>query len=97
MNAFLQWMVVAMIVGWSLHAALRRLMPGTTRSLYVHLATLLKVMGASRLAHWLLTKAPAVPACDSACSGCDTPCSKMKLAEEEPVKWRSPPSSGACH
>ena len=97
MNAFLQWLVVVVIVGWSLHAALRRLLPGMTRTLQLRLAALLEASGASRLAHWLLAKAPSVPACDSACSGCDTPCSKMKVAEEEPVKWRSPPSSGACH
>ena len=97
MSAVLQWLVVGLIVGWSLQVALRRLLPGASARLLARLSTLLAAAGASRLAQRLQAATPAAPACDSGCSGCDTGCSKVALPATRPVQWRSPPSSGACH
>lgn len=97
MNALLQWLVVAVMVGWSLHVALRRLLPGLSRSLQSRLAVLLQAAGATQLAIRLQETAAPVASCDNGCSGCDTGCSKMAVPAEQPVQWRSPPSSGACH
>lgn len=97
MNALLQWLVVALIVGWSLHVALRRLLPGVSRTLQAHLAVLLQAAGATQLASRLQQVAAPAASCDNGCSGCDTGCSKVAAPTEQPVQWRSPPSSGACH
>lgn len=100
MSALLQWLIVGLIVGWSLQVALRRLLPGVSRQLQSRLARLLTAAGAQRLAA-RLPVAPVAAACDSGCSGCDTGCSKVAVpvpaAAAQPVQWRSPPSSGACH
>lgn len=100
MSALLQWLIVGLIVGWSLQVALRRLLPGVSRQLQSRLARLLAMTGAARLAARLQVVAPAAAACDSGCSGCDTGCSKVAVPVTpvaQPVQWRSPPSSGACH
>lgn len=96
MNAMLQWLVVALIVGWSLQVALRRLLPGVSRTLQSRLAAALRAIGAPALAA-RVQAAPAVSSCSSGCSGCDTGCSKTTAPAEQPARWRSPPSSGACH
>jgi len=96
-SAVLQWVVVAVMVGWSLHVAFRRLLPKASRALQMHLAGFCVAHHWSRLAHLLNATAPVVPGCSSGCSGCDTSCSKAPVAIEQPVHWRSPPSSGACH
>lgn len=97
MNALLQWVVVAGMVVWSLHVAFRRLLPRQSRTLQTRLGELCLAHGWQRLAHLLHATAPAVPGCDSGCSGCDTACTKAPVPAEQTVKWRSPPSSGACH
>lgn len=97
MSALLQWLIVGLIVGWSLQVALRRLLPGASRQLQSRLARALALAGAPRLAARLQAVAPVAAACDSGCSGCDTGCSKVVTSAVQPVQWRSPPSSGACH
>ncbi len=97
MSALLQWLIVAVIVGWSLQLTLRRLLPGVSRQVQSRLARLLAAAGAGRLAVRLQVSAPVTPACDSGCSGCDTACGKAAPVPEQPVAWRAPPSSGACH
>lgn len=102
MSALLQWVVVAVMVGWSLHMAFRRLLPKASRALQTHLAEFCTAHHWPRLAHLLHATAPVVPGCSSGCSGCDTslsqaPCSKTPVVAEQAVQWRSPPSSGACH
>lgn len=102
MSAVLQWLVVAVMVGWSLHMAFRRLLPAASRALQAQLGEVCMAHGWPRLAHLLHATAPVVPGCGSGCSGCDTslgqtPCSKTPAAAEQAVQWRSPPSSGACH
>lgn len=97
MNAVLQWVVVALVVGWSLLLAFRRLLPGVSRRLQTRLGEICLSHGWTRLARLLHATVPAVPGCEAACPGCDTVCSKAPAPAEQPVKWRSPPSSGACH
>lgn len=97
MNAVLQWLVVALMVGWSLHVALRRLLPGVSHTVQRRLAALLGAAGATTLAARLQQEPLSSASCDNGCSGCDTGCSKPAAASPQPVQWRSPPSSGACH
>lgn len=96
MSTLLQWLVVGLIVGWSLQLSLRRLLPSVSRQLQAGLARRLEAAGAGRLAA-RLQAAPVAAACDSGCSGCDTACGKTAPVTEKPVAWRAPPSSGACH
>lgn len=97
MSIMLQWVVVAMMVGWSLHVAFRRLLPRQSRALQTRLGELCMRHGWLRLAHLLHATVPPVPGCAQACPGCDTVCSTPAAPAEQPVKWRTPPSSGACH
>lgn len=99
MNAALQWLVVGILLLWSLNVALRR----WTGPLQQRLAQALAARGWTRIAGWL---APVLStaACDSGCSDCRGACgseSSTPAATPQPVQWRSPSSSSSsshgCH
>ncbi len=92
MNAGIQMLLVALLLGWSLGVMLRRWFPAGTAALQERLADRAAARGLARVAHWLRPVA-ASGGCDAGCSRCQSKCSDVATAQ--PVQWRPSSSSGA--
>lgn len=93
----IQWLIVAVLVAWSLGFVLRRFVPA---ALLEGLSARFTDHGWTRLAGLVMPAAKA--GCGSGCSSCSPACASHGEGEAaavlaQPVKWQSPPSSGACH
>lgn len=91
MSMLVQWLVVAILVAWSLGFMLRRYVPAIWLQSF---SAFLQTHGFRRLA--AATAPVAKAGCDNGCSSCAPSCSShaQAAATPEPVKWKSP---GACH
>ncbi|MGH8491846.1 MAG: DUF6587 family protein [Moraxellaceae bacterium] len=94
MSNLIQWLVVVLLMAWSLSFTLRRFLPAVLQQA---LATAAEARGWSRLAVRLQPVAKA--GCDSGCSSCSPSCSSQATpaVAAQVVQWRAPPSSGSCH
>lgn len=98
MSVLIQWLIVAVLVAWSLGFVLRRFVPA---ALLQGLAARFAARGWQKLAGLITPAAKA--GCGNGCSSCGPACASHGENESElavvaqPVKWQSPPSSGACH
>lgn len=92
MNAALQWLVVGLLLAWSLGAMLARFFPAPAARLRAAGALAAERHGLPRLAA-RLRALPASGGCDSGCGSCKTGCGTPALpaARETaaaPVRWR---------
>lgn len=96
MNATLQWLVVGVLLGWSVWAMLARLAPGVALALREQLARAAAARGRDGLAA-RLREIPAAAGCDSGCASCKTGCAAPAPApapvpvrpdSSRPVQWR---------
>lgn len=97
MSMLMQWLVVAALMLWSLGFVLRRFVSAT---LLQDIASRFTARGWATLAGLVTPAAKA--GCGSGCSSCSPTCASRGESEAavvlaQPVKWQSPPSSGACH
>lgn len=90
MNAFLQWLVIALLLGWSLFTVLRRVFATPLRHAQERLAAQAGAHGWPRLARWLQPAASA-GGCGSGCSTCGDCASAPATPAEQPVTLK--PSS----
>jgi hypothetical protein len=101
MNAFLQMAMVVVLLGWSLWFTLSRLLPTPMRAAQQWLSVYFTAHAWNKLGLWLRPEEKAAAGCSSGCSDCSPACSSNAGAEKttpvQPVKWREPPTTGACH
>ena len=73
MSESLQWVIVGLVVIWSLWRVLNKVLPGTMSSLQRKLAAQLRAAGWAKTANSL---SPAVESagCGSGCGGCASRC-----------------------
>lgn len=84
MNELLQWLVVGLLLAWSLGSMLARFFPAPAARLRAALARRAEAAGHARLAA-RLRAVPAAGGCDSGCASCKTGCGAPLAPASRPV------------
>lgn len=93
----MQELIVGLLVVWSLWRVLRRYAPQVMYRVQNALANLVRKIGWSRLAVWLIPVVPVTAGCGSGCSDCAPSCASHAAtpasiepspSEARPVQWR---------